>query len=165
MPQLGGVLETALYVEDLDRSLRFYQALMGFERIDSSERLYVMRIADHQLLLLCKRGAASDHEGSGNLHLAFSISASDLASWEQWLVQNDVPIEKKVRWRRGRHNLFSCNYMGSERLLLPFCYVPNRRLPRSTIEGGFSAHLRSALSFVGLTSTTFNVEGVFSRDR
>jgi catechol 2,3-dioxygenase-like lactoylglutathione lyase family enzyme len=33
MPHLTGLLETALYVDDLPRAVRFYQAVFGIERI------------------------------------------------------------------------------------------------------------------------------------
>ncbi len=34
MPQINGLLETQLWVEDMERSLRFYQEVFGFEQID-----------------------------------------------------------------------------------------------------------------------------------
>ena len=39
MPRIEGVLETSLYVDDLERSARFYQAVFGFEVIVTGERL------------------------------------------------------------------------------------------------------------------------------
>ena len=31
MPTVNGILETALYVEDLERAVRFYRTVFGFE--------------------------------------------------------------------------------------------------------------------------------------
>ena len=32
MPTVNGILETALYVDDVERSTQFYQTLFGFDR-------------------------------------------------------------------------------------------------------------------------------------
>jgi catechol 2,3-dioxygenase-like lactoylglutathione lyase family enzyme len=42
MPRLDGILEAALYVDHLERSVWFFQALFGFDVIASSERLWAM---------------------------------------------------------------------------------------------------------------------------
>ena len=52
MPPVEQVLETALYVDDLERSARFYESVFGFERIDSGERLIAMSVRERQVLLL-----------------------------------------------------------------------------------------------------------------
>ncbi len=117
MPGVGGVLETALYVEDLKRSAQFYTAVFGFEDIGGDQRLRIMNIRDRQILLLFKKGASTrptetpggtipPTDGTGNLHLAFSISASDLEPWERWLRDKGVPVESKVRWERGGQSLY-----------------------------------------------------------
>ena len=57
--QVDGILESALYVDDLDRSRAFYADLFGFETIDAGERLVALSVADKQVLLLFKRGASA----------------------------------------------------------------------------------------------------------
>ncbi len=110
MPNLSGVLETALYVDDLARSIQFYQDVFHFEKLEGDERLCAMGVAGRQVLLLFKKGASLDHkpptDGSGNLHLAFSIPASELADWEKSLEENGIAIEKKVTWERGGQSLY-----------------------------------------------------------
>lgn len=110
-PRVRGVLETSLYVEDLDRSEHFYQRIFGFDTIDREPgRLYVMSIVKKQVLLLFKRGASLDRDvptdGSGELHLTFAIAARDLEVWEKWIAENGVPIEKKRGWGRGGTSLY-----------------------------------------------------------
>lgn len=39
MPSLTGVLETSLYVDDLDRASRFYEETFGLTRIEGDNRL------------------------------------------------------------------------------------------------------------------------------
>jgi catechol 2,3-dioxygenase-like lactoylglutathione lyase family enzyme len=111
MPRVDGVLETALYVDDLERSLKFYQAVLGFETIDSDERLCAMKIARQQVLLLCKKKASANlalgaHDGDGRVHLAFAIPAAELGAWEAWLRQHSVPIEERQTWKRGGCSLY-----------------------------------------------------------
>lgn len=111
MPIVDGVLETALYVDDLERSVRFYHAILGFEVIDSSERLYALSVAGRHVLLLCKKGASANlpltaHDGDGRLHVAFAVPAAELDTWEAWLQQHGVAIEEKRTWERGGCSLY-----------------------------------------------------------
>src|SRR5262245_66470910 len=111
MPTLNGILETALYVEDPERSAEFYRALFAFEMIDSSDRLIAMRIADRQVLLLFKKGASAKqpmpaHDADGQLHLAFAIDAAELEEWEDSLADKGVTIEEKRKWQRGGQSLY-----------------------------------------------------------
>ncbi len=107
MPKVDGVLETALYVEDLERSVNFYHTIFGFETIDSDpKRLTVLKVASRQVLLLFKKGATLDQNVSGSIHLAFSIATSDLGEWEKWLQENRIAIEIKQSWERGGQSLY-----------------------------------------------------------
>ena len=117
MPQLIGVLETSLYVEDLERSIRFYQEVMQFQKLVGDERFGALQAARQQVLLLFKKGASTEpmvidggtippHDASGQTHLAFAISAEELDPWERWLQQHQVVIESKVRWERGGQSIY-----------------------------------------------------------
>jgi catechol 2,3-dioxygenase-like lactoylglutathione lyase family enzyme len=112
MPKLDRLLESALYVDDPERSARFYQSLFGFEVIGVGERMYALSIEGNQVLLLCRKGASAHitspppHDGDGHLHLAFAIPAAELDAWETWLAQNGVAIEEKHTWERGGCSLY-----------------------------------------------------------
>lgn len=60
MPQLDGVLETSLYVNDLECSIQFYGKIFGFEIIDAGERLYALGVPGRQILLLFKKEASAN---------------------------------------------------------------------------------------------------------
>lgn len=110
-PRLDGVLETALYVDDLERSARFYQSLFGFPIIASGERLIALSVEGRQVLLLFKKGGSANlpvtpHDGDGHLHLAFAIAASELGAWEMWLRERNIPIEEDRTWDRGGRSLY-----------------------------------------------------------
>jgi len=117
MPSLTGVLETAIYVDDLDRASRFYEELFNLARIAEDERLRAYSVAGRSVLLIFKRGASLQvtqlpfgkmgaHDGSGPLHLAFSISMEDLPAWEKLLAEKGVAIESRVCWPRGGTSLY-----------------------------------------------------------
>lgn len=111
IPRLNGVLETALYVDDLPRSESFYQALFGFETILSIDRLCALSVEERQVLLLFKKGASADlpvsaHDGSGQSHLAFAIPTSELDAWEARLGQQGIAVEEKKTWERGGVSLY-----------------------------------------------------------
>lgn len=113
MPKLDRLLESALYVDDLERSARFYATVLGFEVISrGGDRLHALSVAGNQVLLLCKKGASANltslpaHDGDGHLHLAFAIPAGELDAWEAWLAQHGVTVEQKVTWERGGCSLY-----------------------------------------------------------
>jgi catechol 2,3-dioxygenase-like lactoylglutathione lyase family enzyme len=117
IPALSGVLETSLYVDDVDRASEFYHALFGFEVMISDHRFCAMSVAGKQVLLLFKKGSSTrvtvvpggdipPHDGAGQLHLAFSVPAAALPAWEARLTELDIPLESKVAWPRGGHSIY-----------------------------------------------------------
>jgi catechol 2,3-dioxygenase-like lactoylglutathione lyase family enzyme len=116
-PALSGILETALHVEDLTRASDFYEQVLGLVRIAGDDRFRAYGVAGRDVLLLFKRGGTSQplafpggvippHGGSGQLHVAFSIAAADLAAWESRLSGHGVPIESRVRWPLGGTSIY-----------------------------------------------------------
>jgi catechol 2,3-dioxygenase-like lactoylglutathione lyase family enzyme len=56
-PQSEGLLESALYVDDVVRSALFYEKIFGFRVIsDFGERGCAMQAGERQVLLLFKKG-------------------------------------------------------------------------------------------------------------
>ena len=53
-PKLGGVLETALYVDDVERSKCFYQRVFGFEPMEGDHRLWAMRSEERRVGKECR---------------------------------------------------------------------------------------------------------------
>ncbi|MGB7161452.1 MAG: VOC family protein [Tepidisphaeraceae bacterium] len=116
-----GIVEAALYVEQVARSMDFYQDLFGFEEEIRNEFIGVLRVPGRQALILFPRGIAQQpvitppgaiegtippHGGSGRMHVAFSIAPDQLDPWRTRLAERGVKIEGTVRWKPGGTSLF-----------------------------------------------------------
>jgi len=112
IPRVSGVLETSLYVEDLDCSRAFYQSLFGFEQLMCDTRMCALGVPGEQVLLLFRHGMTEQpapapggfippHHGRGALHLCFAIPYGELAAWEVHLAHSGIEIESKLRWPHG----------------------------------------------------------------
>jgi len=110
-PKTDGVLETCLYVDDVARSVRFYEQTMGFRAlVDLDGRGCAMEAGPRQLLLLFKKGASrgiqSPHDADGQMHVAFAVPAPDLPAWEEWLGERGIAIEERRTWPRGGQSVY-----------------------------------------------------------
>jgi catechol 2,3-dioxygenase-like lactoylglutathione lyase family enzyme len=110
-PNIAGILESSLYVTDVARSAQFYEKIFGFQVIsDFGERGCAMKAGSRQVLLLFKKGGSratpSPHDGDGELHVAFAITAEELPNWAAWLAENGIPVEEKRTWELGGHSLY-----------------------------------------------------------
>jgi catechol 2,3-dioxygenase-like lactoylglutathione lyase family enzyme len=117
MPSLDGVLETALYVDNLNRSIEFYRNVFELKTLAADDRFCALAVAGRQVLLLFRKrgsikpipvqgGTIPPHDGDGQLHMAFAISTSELSAWERRLREKGIAIESKVTWPRGGLSLY-----------------------------------------------------------
>ncbi len=117
VPQIKRVLETALYVDDLGESARFYEAVLGLTAISRGDRLVALDAGEGTVLLLFRRGAMTGgasfaggrippHDGEGRTHFAFAVAAGELDRWRGHLGQSGVEIESEVTWDRGGTSLY-----------------------------------------------------------
>jgi len=117
MPSITRVLETALYADDLPRTLAFYRDVLGLSVMSAGPRLASLDAGQGSVLLLFQRGATADglrfdsgwippHDGSGPAHFAFAIPAGEFDDWASRLESNGVPIESRVPWSAGGRSLY-----------------------------------------------------------
>lgn len=118
MPKPTHIAETALYVEDLERSVQFYASLFECRTHRRDGRFCALRISGDQVLLLFRHGHSNQpvplsdgtfipaHDGSGRLHVCFGIRADELPAWEARLQQLNVPIESRAPWPGGATSLY-----------------------------------------------------------
>ncbi|MGO9544272.1 MAG: VOC family protein [Rhodomicrobium sp.] len=117
MPSLTGILETAIYVDDMERAKQFYEGVMGLKPMFADRRLTAYDAGGRSVLLLFQRGASVQpssmpggtipgHDGSGPLHFAFAIAADQLEPWEARLREHGIAIEGRMEWPRGGTSLY-----------------------------------------------------------
>ncbi|HLZ50134.1 MAG TPA: VOC family protein [Candidatus Acidoferrum sp.] len=117
MPAFTGIVETAVYVEDVERASKFYEEVLGLGKIAGDDRFRAYSVADRDVLLLFKRGATAQpvptpagvippHDGAGQNHFAFAIPAAELRAWEKQLAEHHVAIESRLKWPRGGTSLY-----------------------------------------------------------
>jgi catechol 2,3-dioxygenase-like lactoylglutathione lyase family enzyme len=115
--QLDRVLETCLYVDDLDRAAAFYEQVLGLTALTSDARFRAYDVGGVSVLLLFRRGATLEpvhlpggtippHDGHGPLHIAFAITADDLPPWEGRLAEAGVDIESRTAWPHGGKSVY-----------------------------------------------------------
>jgi catechol 2,3-dioxygenase-like lactoylglutathione lyase family enzyme len=110
-PATQGILESALYVDSVERSREFYRELFGFQMIsDFGETGCALDAGRRNVLLLFRKGASRDiqspHDGDGELHLAFAIEADGLPVWESWLGRHGIAMEEKRTWSAGGQSIY-----------------------------------------------------------
>jgi len=112
------ILETALYVADPEIAAGFYEGLFGWRRLLEQERMIALAVGDsNQVLLLFRVGGSLNgeqtpggfipgHDGRGQLHVAFAISAEEVGSWQARLAEQGVAIESVNRPERGGTSIY-----------------------------------------------------------
>lgn len=117
MLALDRVLETSLYVDDLDRAGRFYEQVLELRSLTSDARFRAYDVGGRSVLLLFRRGFTLEtvrmpggtippHDGHGPLHIAFAIAAAELPQWEARLAAHGVAVEGRTRWSRGGDSIY-----------------------------------------------------------
>ena len=117
MPVIKRVLETSLYVDDMEAAMSFYRDVLGLQVLDAGERLVAMDAGHATILLIFRRGATISgaetrggrippHDGQGPVHVAFAIASDSVETWEAHLEQHGVAIESRVSWEGGGRSIY-----------------------------------------------------------
>lgn len=111
-PQITDILETVLYVEEIDRAERFYRDVLGLRQIGKEPGRHVFfRVGSGVLLLFHaegtrRRGSVPSHGAEGQIHVCFTTPSADYEGWKTQLQEHGVAIEQEVAWPRGRSFYF-----------------------------------------------------------
>jgi len=118
IPTTGRIIETCLYVADVDRAGDWYRQIFGFPSIyRQDDRLRALQVAQDQVLLLFKQkgslkptvvpgGTIPPHDGSGPMHIAFAMQTAEVDDWETHLAKHGVAIESRVHWGGNDKSLY-----------------------------------------------------------
>lgn len=117
IPAIGGLLESALYVDDIDRASTFFSEVLGMSPMLSTDRLVALDAGVGVVLLLFargqsradmmdSRGTVPGHDAAGPAHLAFAIAEADYQPWMDRLIAHDVRLRGEMRWDGGARSLY-----------------------------------------------------------
>ncbi|OCJ17432.1 bleomycin resistance protein [Rhizobium sp. AC44/96] len=114
---LEGMLETALYVDDLDRAEAFYEGVLGLAKITRAGNRHVFFRCGPGVLLIFNREETikppdqhslqvPPHGTNGAGHACFRVSAENLDRIAKLLTDAGVAIESEVRWPQGGRSIY-----------------------------------------------------------
>jgi catechol 2,3-dioxygenase-like lactoylglutathione lyase family enzyme len=112
MPGITGILETVLYVADIDRAERFYRDVMGLKPIGKQpDRHVFFRVGSGVLLLFraerTRRSATvPPHGAAGEIHVCFTISPEAYDTWKEKIHGCGIAVEQETEWPAGRSVYF-----------------------------------------------------------
>lgn len=114
--QAKRVLETCLYVDDLDAAEDFYARVFGLTRLSRVEGRHVFFRCGEGVFLLFNpettiqpnnsSSGVPTHGAQGPGHVAFRMEADDIDRWREHLRRNNVEIEKEITWPGGGYSLY-----------------------------------------------------------
>ena len=107
-----GVLETAIYVDDLETAMTFYRDIIGLEVFASEIPRHVFFRCGIAMLLLfnpeeaLKNGSVPVHGARGPQHVCFRVTGAELDQWLEHLQRHEIGIELDLRWPNGGRSLY-----------------------------------------------------------
>jgi catechol 2,3-dioxygenase-like lactoylglutathione lyase family enzyme len=110
---IKSVVETAVYVDDLQAAEAFYGTLLGLPVVGKEPGRHVFfRVGDANVLLAFRAEATRKgdllppHGADGPGHFALGIEAGSLDDWQTRLQGHGVAVEKEVTWPRGGRSIY-----------------------------------------------------------
>lgn len=112
-----GVLEAALYVDDLDAAAAFYGGVLGLPQVLRLEGRHVFFRCGPTIVLLFRAEATRrppspgalpvpPHGAEGAGHLCFAVDGATLDGWVERLTAAGVAIEADFRWPNGARSVY-----------------------------------------------------------
>ncbi|MGB3539696.1 MAG: VOC family protein [Mesorhizobium sp.] len=108
--QPRAILESALYVTDLDAAETFYAGVLGLEKIGAVANRHVFFKCGSGVLLLFNAEATRQppspgarlpvppHGMTGQGHLCFAATADEIEGWKKHLEAKNIAIEADFEW-------------------------------------------------------------------
>jgi catechol 2,3-dioxygenase-like lactoylglutathione lyase family enzyme len=111
--KIKAVIETAIYVDDLQAAEAFYGTILGLPVMGrEADRHVFFQVGEDDVLLafLAETTRKGDrlppHGARGPEHFALGIDADSYDAWRKLLQDHGVSIEKEVEWPRGGRSLY-----------------------------------------------------------
>jgi catechol 2,3-dioxygenase-like lactoylglutathione lyase family enzyme len=114
----SAILESALYVTDLDVAEAFYAEVLGLDRIAKVPGRHVFFRCGAGVLLLFNAEATRQappagaklpvppHGAEGDGHLCFAATAGEIDDWRARFKQRGIAIEADFEWPGGGRSIY-----------------------------------------------------------
>lgn len=113
----AGILESVLYVDDLDAARAFYGDVLGMTPFAEATGRHLFYRCGDQVFLLFNGDATRvpatgsaiavpAHGSSGQGHLCFRASADEIDAWREALVGRGIAIEADFEWPQGGRSIY-----------------------------------------------------------
>jgi len=116
--QPTAILESALYVSDLDAAEDFYADVLGLELLGKVDGRHVFFRCGSSVLLLFNAEATKvppavdaklpvpAHGTVGDGHLCFAASGDEIERWKAHLSAKGIEIESSFEWPQGGRSIY-----------------------------------------------------------
>jgi catechol 2,3-dioxygenase-like lactoylglutathione lyase family enzyme len=111
--KIKAVVETAIYVDDLQATETFYGTILGLRVMGKEPGRHVFfQVGEGSVLLAflaettLKGDQLPSHGTTGPGHFALGIEVQAFDTWRNFLQGHGVAIEKEVEWPRGGKSLY-----------------------------------------------------------
>lgn len=112
-----GILETCIYVSDIDQAEAFYRDVLGMEPFAKQPGKLVFFRCGEQVFLVFDPDATEQppapeslpvppHGARGPGHVCFRASPPELDRWRDRLIGHGVEIESEFEWPHGGRSLY-----------------------------------------------------------
>jgi catechol 2,3-dioxygenase-like lactoylglutathione lyase family enzyme len=114
----SAILESALYVTDLDSAETFYRDVLGLPLITRVDGRHVFFRCGQGVLLLFNAEATKippspgaklpvpPHGASGQGHLCFAATAQEIERWKTRLEAQGIAVEADFEWPNGGRSIY-----------------------------------------------------------
>lgn len=107
------VIETGIYVDDLDAAEDFYGRVLGLRVLLREDGRHVFfQVGENSMLLAFLPEATKvshelpSHGMTGAGHFALGIERDSVDEWRERLIAAGVTIEQEVDWPHGGHSIY-----------------------------------------------------------
>mgnify|MGYP001388257375 CR=1 FL=1 len=107
------ILETCLYVDDLNAAEKFYRRILGVESFSRVNNRHVFFRCGESMLLLFNpletaksSGDVPTHGAHGPGHVAFAIAPNQIDLCRRQLQENGIAIETEITWPSGGRSIY-----------------------------------------------------------
>lgn len=108
------VLETCLYAEDLDAAHKFYAGVLSLRLHSRAEGRHLFYHCGDGMVLVFNPAATQQclpdgipcHGCSGEEHVCWATSQTELDQWHTHLTAHNVTIEHEQTWENGARSIY-----------------------------------------------------------